>query len=163
MINPTPKWTEPERLHAIQASAQRLLEKMVPSPGPSCVWCLLDVVWPGLARSDIVPATSDRIELALVPLSRLGQIEGQSGSYVLFGRLRTSRASRPSNLLVIKTRNKRGSGVDLETEWKAALATKPHTFDRKDSFAIPVHFDPEDSDYEVLSSVDTQNRPSMIT
>jgi hypothetical protein len=153
MIDLTPKWTEPERLRAIQASTQRLLEKMMPAPGPACVWCLLDVVWPGLARKNIGPATSDRIELALVPLSRLGQIEGQSGSYVLFGRLRTPRASRPSNLLVIKTRNKSGSGVELAEEWKDALATKPHTFDRKDSFAIPLHFDPDDRDYEVLWSL----------
>jgi hypothetical protein len=153
MIVLTAKWTEPERLRAIEDSTERLLEMMVPPPGPACVWCLLDVVWPGLARSDIAAAKRDGVELALVPLSRLGQVEGQSGSYVLFGRLRSKHAARPSNMLVIKTRKRNGSGVGLDAEWTAALAAKPHTYDRKDSFAIPLHFDPEDSRCEVLWSL----------
>lgn len=153
MIETSTRWTEPERLRGIKAATHRLLERMIPPPGDACVWCLLDVVWPGLARQDIEAANRERIELAIVPLSRLGQMEGQSGSFVVFGRLRSPLAARPSNLLVIKTRKKSGGGDGLETEWKAALAAKPHTFDRKDSFAIPLHFDDRDSDYEVLWSL----------
>jgi len=153
MVRAVTQWTEPERIRAIADGADRLLRKMLPTPGEACVWCLLEVVWPGLARRDIGEARRDGVDLMLVPLSRIGQVEGKSGSLVLFGRLRSTRASRPSNSLVVKTRRKAGSGQSLDKEWKAALAAKPHTYDRKDSFAIPLHFDDDDPDYEVLWSL----------
>jgi hypothetical protein len=38
--------------------------------------------------------------------------------------------------------------VQLIEEWKRAQAAKPHTYDRKDSLAIPVAFDEQDSAYQ---------------
>lgn len=150
MVTAITEWTEPDRIEAITASAERLLRKMAPNPGEACVWCLLEVVWPGLPRKVIEPAWLNEVRVQLVPLSRIGQMEGRSGSLVLIGRLGSPGANRPSNPLVVKTRDKSKSGGSLAIEWQRALAAKPHTYDRKDSFAIPVHFDDEDGRYEVL-------------
>jgi hypothetical protein len=123
---------------------------MAAAPGEACVWCLLEVVWPGLAREVICDVWIEEVDLALVPLQRIGQMEGKSGSLVLVGRFWSKATRRPSNSLVVKTRKKVGRIGGLSDEWARARAAKPHTYDRKDSFAIPVHFDEEDPEYEVL-------------
>lgn len=153
MVIACTEWTEPERILAISAGASRLLRKMAFASGEACVWSLLDVVWPGLTREVVQEAWLAKVEIALVPLARIGQIEGKSGSLVLSGRFRSTQASRPSNPLVVKTRRRSGSGTELHDEWTRALAAKPHTYDRKDSFAIPVHYDDTDRNYEVLWSL----------
>ena len=146
------EWTEPARVDAIRAGAGRLLDRMTTPPGAAVVWSLLEVVWPGLARETVTAAGwIDSVELALVPLSRIGQMEGKSGSLVLIGRLWAESQNRPSNALVVKTRSKGGN--ELREEWEGAQAARPHTYDRKDSFAIPVHFDDVDAHYNLLWSL----------
>lgn len=146
------EWTDTARVDAIRSGAERLLGKMTSPPGEAVVWCLREVIWPGLARETVTAEWIDTVELALVPLARIGQMAGNSGSLVLIGRLWAASQSRPSNALVVKTRKKGGANV-LREEWVGARAAKPHTYDRKDSFAIPVHFDDADEHYDMLWSL----------
>jgi hypothetical protein len=153
MVTSRLDWTETKRVEAISFGADLLLKRMASAPSEATVWCLREVVWPGLARDAITDAWIKAVDLALVPLSRIGQMEGKSGSLVLVGRFWSRSQSRPSNALIVKTRRKTGATNALDQEWRAALAAKPHTYDRKDSFAIPVHFDTADPEYELLWSL----------
>src|SRR5262245_23678343 len=82
------------RLEAIRQSASNLVAAMLDASLSAadcdCVWPLIDAVWP--ARSTIAYRhfPKDRITLTLVPLSRIGQMEGKSGSLVLIGCFRDS-------------------------------------------------------------------------
>lgn len=127
----------------IREASLRLLKAMADEPGPSCVWSLVDGGLAGLDRSTIEEAWLNRVKIVLSPLARVGQIEGKSGSRFLVGRFSAEGAGRPSHPLIVKTRSKSGRGQTLAVEWDRALAAKPHTFDRKDSFAIPIRFDSE--------------------
>lgn len=150
MVTAHVEWTETSRLDAISAAGSRLLTTMALDPGKSCVWSLLDVVWPGLTASQITATWLASVSLSLVPLARVGQMEGKSGSLVLVGRFHAAAAARPSHPLIVKTRRK--SDARLRDEWDQAMLAKPHTYDRRDSFAIPIAFDDE-SDFEVLWSL----------
>ncbi len=150
MVMARTEWTEPGRVAAITKSAQALLKNMASDPDETCIWCLREVVWPGLTRDVVQEDWLEKVEIALVPLQRIGQMEGKSGSLVLIGRFWSKATNRPSNSLIVKTRRRTGSAVGLADEWARARAAKPHTYDRKDSFAIPVYFDDADPDYEVL-------------
>lgn len=153
MINTRVDWPEADRVQAIGAASTRLLSKMAKDPGAACVWSLPDVVWPSLDPKSITEGWLKNVTLALVPLSRIGQMEGKSGSLVLVGRFWSEAERRPSHPLIVKTRRKSGLGALLSDEWKRARAAKPYTYDRKDSFAIPIAFDDEDPCYEVLWSL----------
>jgi len=146
-------WPETARVAAIVGASGRFLLRMSEPGGAACIWSLGDVAWPGLDVSSILESWLQTVELALVPLSRIGQMEGKSGSLVLIGRFWCPTERRPSHPLVLKSRDKKGKGVSLATEWANASAAKPHAYDRKDSFAIPIHFDNADPDYEILWSL----------
>src|SRR5882762_950257 len=96
-------WPEPGRRKAVTESAEWLLEEMAKPCTAQCIWTLLDLVWPMLLADHITPAWREEVIFSLEPLSRLGQMEGKSGSLVLVGRLQHEAESRPSQLLIIKT------------------------------------------------------------
>jgi hypothetical protein len=153
MVKTRVEWPEPERIEAIAKASSRLFRTMAEAPAAACVWSLCDVIWPGLDPALICDAWLEEVTLALAPLSRIGQMEGRSGSLVLVGRFWLQTEKRPSNPLIVKTRLKTGQGTRLADEWTRARAAKPHTYDRKDCFAIPVAFDDDDYRYEVLWSL----------
>jgi hypothetical protein len=81
-------------------------------------------------------------------------MEGKSGSLVLVGRfVATGTHLPPSHPLIVKSRKRESDSADkLKEEYENALAVKPFVYDRKDSFAIPIWFDPDRGGYDVLWS-----------
>ena len=52
-----------------------------------CMWGLKDSIWPARCLREFKDARPESISLVLVPLSRIGQMEGKSGSLVWSGTL----------------------------------------------------------------------------
>lgn len=154
--------TEEERLADIGASAQLLLERILTPAGPKAadkeppqaVWGLRESVWPALSLPGQRLPNASEVRLKLLPLSRLGQMEGKSGSLVLVGWFETDNLVAPaSHPLIVKTRKREADGTSkLREEYDNAMAVKPFVYDRKDSFAIPVWFDSGRPDYDILWS-----------
>jgi hypothetical protein len=154
--------TEDERLTDIAASAELLLGRILPPPGrnatdaepPQAVWSLRESVWPALGLSGQQLPDASKVRLKLLPLSRLGQMEGKSGSLVLVGWFEGENFVAPtSHPLIVKTRKRDADGTSkLREEYDNAMAVKPFVYDRKDSFAIPVWFDGGRPDYDILWS-----------
>jgi hypothetical protein len=144
---------EPDRYQSIESSAQKFIEKLIGDLKGDCVWCLSESVWPALTMPESVNAPIKQPLLRLVPLSRIGQMEGKSGSLVLIGYLADK--SDPSRLhshpLVIKTCL--AAKDKLRNEYENAKSIKPYAYDQKDSCAIPVYFDDQSGEYHVLWSI----------
>ena len=140
--------TEPERLEAIRSSAAKLVTRMLATPNDDCVWNLAESVWPALRMPEYAAKPIKKIALRLVPLSRIGQMEGKSGSLVLIGFLAdTDDLQRPhSHPIVIKTLSTEQHDK-LHEEYKNALSIKPFAYDQKDSLAIPIFFDPDQQEF----------------
>lgn len=144
---------EQARLDAIQASADRLLRAMMAPPGPNCVWGLAESIWPALLLREHREKPPTAVQLVLLPLSRIGQMEGKSGSLVLIGYLTDANNERlpRSHPVVIKTLPKDEN--KLRDEFDCAESVKPFVYDQKDVFAIPFRFDAENENFHVLWSI----------
>lgn len=144
---------EQARLDAIQESADRLIQAMMAPAGPNCVWGLAESIWPALLLRDYRENPPAAVELVLLPLSRIGQMEGKSGSLVLIGYLRDPRNELMphSHPVVIKTLPKREE--KLRDEFECALSVKPFAYDQKDVFAMPFRFDDANASFHVLWSI----------
>ena len=153
-------YTEPDRLRAIESSAGKLLDKLnQPAPDGS-VWSLAESFWPALGMAEYKGKPVQNIALRLVPLSRIGQMEGKSGSLVLIGYLADAddRGKPHSHPVVIKTRDLK-KGDKLKEEYDNALSIKPFAYDQKDNLAIPVHFDSDLDVFSVLWSIFSPSSP----
>jgi hypothetical protein len=124
------------------------------------VWSLSESLWPALMMPEYADKSIKNLTLRLTPLSRIGQMEGKSGSLVLIGFFAdTDDEERPhSHPVVIKTlsvenRNK------LREEYDSALSIKTFVYDQKDNFAIPIHFDDLQQGYHVLWSIFSPSDP----
>lgn len=126
----------------------------VETEAPQAVWSLRESVWPALVLPGQHIPDDSHVRLKLLPLSRLGQMEGKSGSLVLVGTFEADHLRVPgSHPLIVKTRKRDAEGTSkLREEYNNALAVKPFVYDRKDSFAIPVWFDGGRSEYDILWS-----------
>jgi hypothetical protein len=128
-----------EPLQAVTAATQQLFAKVEECAGvttdPKVTWDLCDSVWPALkAHSKPLP------EFRLMPLSRLGASEGQSGSKVMIGYFVDSSgrlsASRP---MVLKFQKLEKGGRDqLNEEQEQFEKIRPHVAYHKDGFAVPL-------------------------
>lgn len=145
--------TEEKRLLAIRLSASSLVGRIIERKGGEEIWNLREALWPALGLPEFRDLKIESVKLMLLPLSRIGQMEGKSGSLVLIGFLFAEGASIPhSHPLVVKTLD-RSKSDKLGEEYKNALSIKPFAYDSKDSFAIPVHFDGEQAGYKILWSI----------
>jgi hypothetical protein len=146
--------TEPARLNAIQRSASRLMEKIRKPVQAGCVWNLADSLWPALSMPEYADKPIERVALRLLPLSRIGQMEGKSGSLVLIGFFAdAANTERPhSHPVVVKTLSLQNRDK-LREEYDNAQGIKPYAYDQKDMFAIPIDFDDEQRDFTVLWSI----------
>lgn len=157
---------EDDRLNAIQRSAIGLVQAMFGSDqdhnGCECVWPLLDAVWPARSTSEYRTEPISGITLSLVPLSRIGQMEGKSGSLVLLGCFQSSlNPNMPaSHPLVIKTAP--ADSGKLVTEFENALSIRPFAYDNKDVFSIPFKKDVQDG-FDVLWSLFSASIPLWTT
>lgn len=153
-VNVTFEGTEPERLQAIQASAANLCGKMMTPGSEECVWNLADSVWPALKMPEYSGKPVNDITLRLVPLTRLGLMEGKSGSLVLIGYLADAAdATRPhSHPIVVKTLSIKQRDK-LHEEYENARSIKPFAYDQKDNVAIPIFFDSGQVGFNVLWSI----------
>ena len=154
---------EDARLEAIRSSAQRLLETMEADDHCECVWSLSDSIWPARALAEYKATPTKNTTLFLLPLSRIGQMEGKSGSLVLIGYFadKTAPDLPCSHPIVIKTMPALGS--KLRDEYKNAVAVKPFAYDQKDVFAIPFRFDDQSPEFHVLWSIFSASEPSWYT
>jgi hypothetical protein len=145
--------TESKRLDAIHGSAAKLLARMRGRQGADVVWSLQEAVWPALGLPEYRESHGKPVRLTLLPLSRIGQMEGKSGSLVLIGYFSFMEADALcSHPLVIKTLDRTKSDK-LGDEYKNALSIKPFAYDSKDSFAIPIFFDETQGGYRILWSI----------
>ncbi|MEZ6032014.1 MAG: phosphotransferase [Planctomycetaceae bacterium] len=141
------------RLDAIKLSASGLIASMFDSnlspPQCDCVWPLIDAVWPARSTNAYRDFPREQITLSLVPLSRIGQMEGKSGSLVLIGRFRDrqNRDIPPSHPVVVKTAPI--STGKLKEEYGNALTIRPFAYQHKDVFSIPFRKD-ERGGFDVL-------------
>ena len=152
--------TEPERIEAIRSSAEKLVDRMLASATDDCIWNLAEVIWPALGMPEYVAKPVTNLTLRMIPLSRIGQMEGKSGSLVLIGFLSdTEDLQRPhSHPLVIKTLSAERRDK-LHEEYMNSLSIKPFAYDQKDSLAIPICFDPNEQGFSVLWSIFSSNKP----
>lgn len=143
-----------DRREAVIASARRLLALLNHERTDGVVWSLTESLWPALMLPEFAGNPLEQIKLRVVPLTRIGQMEGKSGSLVLIGFfVDYSESSRPhSHPVVIKSVSKSKSRK-LEEEYENSIGIKPFVYDRKDDFAIPIHFDDNDDEYSVLWSI----------
>ena len=145
--------TEDRRLAAIRYSAHDLVDRILSNRVGDEVWTLREVVWPALSLPEFHELPIGSVKLTLLPLSRIGQMEGKSGSLVLIGYLSSEGSRIPhSHPLVVKTLDSTRSDK-LGDEYSSALSIKPFAYDRKDSFAIPIHFDETQEGYKLLWSI----------
>lgn len=154
---------EEARLEAIRSSAQRLLETMNADEHCDCVWSLSDSIWPARSLPEYKATLTNNTTLFLLPLSRIGQMEGKSGSLVLIGYFadKTAPDLPCSHPIVIKTMPATGS--KLRDEFNNAVAVKPFAYDQKDVFAIPFRFDDLSPEFHVLWSIFSASEPSWYT
>jgi hypothetical protein len=155
--------TEEQRLNAIESSAQELLAKVLnpqdPGDIPGEVWNIREAVWPALGLREFRESRVRSVKLTLLPLSRIGQMEGKSGSLVLIGYFSAEElGSLHSHPLVIKTLDRTKSDK-LGVEYSNALSIKPFAYDQKDSFAIPIFFDQRQEGYKILWSICSPSGP----
>ena len=145
---------EANRENAIRRSAEQLLAKMWMPPATNAAWTIQEAVWPALGLPEYREKRGRAVKLTLLPLSRIGQMEGKSGSFVLLGYFSFEEAGTLcSHPLVIKTMDRTKSAKQLADEYKNALSIKPFAYESKDHFAIPIHFDEDQGGYGVLWSV----------
>src|SRR5690242_3984728 len=132
---------EQSRVDAIVQSATRLVSHMLSTESsdddlPPPVWHVREAVWPVLGMREFRGTQVRDVTLTLVPLSRIGQMEGKSGSLVLVGYF----SAKPlgelhSHPLVIKT-IMLAKSPKLHLEYSRARKIKPFVYDKKDRFAI---------------------------
>lgn len=145
--------TEANRVEAIKRSAERLLAKLRGPQAADAAWTIQEAVWPALGLREYCDWHGRAVRLTLLPLSRIGQMEGKSGSFVLLGYFSFEEAGTLcSHPLVVKTMDRSKSGK-LVDEYRNALGIKPFAYESKDHFAIPIHFDEDEGGYGVLWSV----------
>lgn len=145
--------TEEKRLLAIRHSARDLVGKILGTKTGDEIWNLREAVWPALGLPEFRDLEIASVKLTLLPLSRIGQMEGKSGSLVLIGFLFAEGMGLPhSHPLVVKTLD-RSKSDKLAEEYRNALSIKPFAYDSKDSFAIPIHFDDRQDGYKILWSI----------
>ncbi|MEI7462338.1 MAG: hypothetical protein WCK15_23325 [Pirellula sp.] len=150
------------RLDAIRLSASDLVSAMFENSGSAqhcdCVWPLMDAIWPARSTNAYRHFPRDPITLTLVPLSRIGQMEGKSGSLVLIGSFRDNQnLDMPtSHPIVVKTAPI--SAGKLKPEYDNALSIRPFTYQHKDVFSIPFRRD-EKGGFDVLWSLFSASDP----
>jgi Ternary complex associated domain 9 len=147
--------TERDRVRDITRSAQRFLELVFSDADETAVWNHRETVWPSSLLGELRTVPRGSVKLHLFPLSRIGQMEGKSGSLVLIGYFKADGyGDCISNPIVVKTRARRmGSPERLREEYDNALVLKPFAYAAKDSFAIPILFDNDQPGFAVLWSV----------
>lgn len=150
------------RMDAIEQSASRLIAGMFGNSDSAehceCVWPLIDAVWPARSTNAYRELPRDRVKLTLMPLSRIGQMEGKSGSVVLIGCFSDSQNADipPSHPLIVKTAPK--SAGKLQEEYSNALTVRPFAYEHKDEFSIPFRKDSQ-GDFDVLWSLFSASGP----
>ncbi len=145
--------TEADRLDAIRLSAEQLMAKIRGGQGAEAVWGFQEAVWPALGLPEYRDSHDKAVRLTLIPLSRIGQMEGKSGSLVLIGHFSFEEpGTLCSHPLVVKTMD-RSKSDKLVDEYKNALSIKPFAYDSKDNFAIPILFDEDQTGYRILWSI----------
>ena len=151
--------TESTRLQAIEHSARNLVEKMNNLGADGCIWNLTESLWPALLMPEFRQKPAN-VMLRLVPLSRIGQVEGKSGSLVLIGYFADAEdTTRPhSHPVVVKTLSV-GRRNKLREEYDNAQQIKPYVYDQKDNFAIPIDFDDKQEAYHILWSIFSPSNP----
>lgn len=153
--------TDQGRLKAIEQSAEQLLRQVFsPKIDPRPVWDVQEAVWPELGFSEFKDHLEPgEITLTLWPLSRIGQMEGKSGSLVLIAYFSTaSLKEHHSRPLVVKTLD-RAKSQKLGEEHENALSIKPFAYDRKDDFAIPIFFEANSCGFQILWSICSVSAP----
>ena len=152
---------EEGRLTAIRESAVRLLQAITADEHCDCVWSLKESIWPARSLAEYKNVPPERVTLVLLPLSRIGQMEGKSGSLVLIGYFSdASTAGLPrSHPVVVKTIPTSNETKKLRDEFDNGLSIKPFAYDQKDVFAIPFRFDADSSGFHVLWSIFSASEP----
>ncbi|WP_437914822.1 phosphotransferase [Sorangium sp. So ce302] len=153
---------EDMRLTAIRHSAEKLMVQVfnhkMELTAPEIirpVWHVQEAVWPVLKLPEFANTQPSKVKLTLLPLNRIGQMEGRSGSLVLIGYFSEENLGRLySHPIVIKTLARSGSkSSKLREEHDNATSIKPFAYDNKDNFAIPLFLDERQDGYDVLWSI----------
>lgn len=144
-----------EVLKAIRLSADRLLMQLVTDE------FLRRSTWPLLKNLQEDHGVDKRPRLMLVPLDRLGALQGHGGGHVVIGYFfypgANATSSRP---MVIKTFQLPPKVADkLKDEYARAELISSYTHDNGHYFALPIHFDEahEEGSYSVLWAPFTSN------
>ncbi|MDA8564247.1 phosphotransferase [Mariniblastus sp.] len=154
---------EAERLEAIKSSAVRLFNSMRIASGTKeagVVWTMAESLWPALSLPEFAKDSLQGAALRIIPLGRIGQMEGKSGSLVVIGFFHDpSRPDMPhSHPVVIKTLSTEKRDK-LREEFENSKSVKPFVYDHKDDFAIPIFFDDEQPQFHVLWSIFSPSNP----
>lgn len=150
-----PELLEKEELAAVRTSAHTVFQKIKSSKQGDGVLNFGESIWPAVVgRDGIIP------ELILVPLSRLGAVQGFSGNRVLIGYFSsTSHSLVPSRPMVIKLSPKQDA-KKLEDERDRASKVRLHLAYYPGEFALPIHYEAV-SDYGVLWSPFSSSTPLL--
>lgn len=152
--------TDQGRITAIEHSATALINQLfLPKETHRSTEGFQEAIWPELGQPEFQSEMVKKITLTLWPLSRIGQMEGRSGSQVLIAYFSASNLSDcHSRPLIIKTLDKRKSDK-LGIEYNNALSVECFVNDRKDGFAMPIFFEPDQVGYQILWSICSVSSP----
>lgn len=147
---------EDKELKVVHRSAETLLTEVLKhkkSTGGALNFG--ELIWPAIIGQDtrrLAPT------LYLVPLSRLGAVQGYSGNHVMIGYFMDGKIL-PSRPMVIKISQPKKANK-LRDEAERASSVRLHVAYNPDSFAIPLHFESVDG-YGVLWSPFSSNKPIL--
>ncbi len=144
--------TEPDRIKSIDAAAKNVLGEMLGSGRTNQE--LREMIWPALCLTEFSSKFPKKVVLHIIPLSRIGQMEGQSGSLVLIGWFESIdiKGLPHSHPVVIKSRPP-ATGAELREEYDNAQKVRTCLYDRRDRFAVPFRFDDGGGNYHILWSL----------
>jgi hypothetical protein len=156
-LNRVPEYDilEEAPLNAVLGSAERLLSRMCQENSDAGNWNLRESVWPAIGALEARDAKYLEIQprLVLLPLDRIGAKGGFSGSKIMLGYFSDEGSRIFSSLpLVIKLAKREGVNRKLVLEQRLAQSIRPYLGYYKDSFAVPIHLDVIDPEYDVLWS-----------
>jgi hypothetical protein len=154
-VDVTPELLDEDEQNAIELSAGKVLEKIKSCKKDEGVLNFGETVWPAVIERNNVSA-----ELVVVPLDRLGAVQGISGNHVLVGYFADKdRRLIPSRPMVIKLSPKRGA-AKLKDEYDRAQKIRLHLAYYPGNFALPIYYE-RVKDYGVLWSPFSSSIPLL--
>lgn len=156
-LNIISEMLEPAEQEVVRQSAENILQKLQAANRSTDVYNFAETIWPAaVEEKSLDPA------LLLIPLSRLGAVQGFSGNRVMIGYFidRTNKLI-PSRPMIVKISSK-GSSHKILEEKKRADSVRLYLAYYPGQFALPLHCEVID-DFGVLWSPFSSSTPLLKT